>query len=291
MSSGEHSQRSFWVDLQQGHFEQGFIAANGVNTRYLRSNSGNGDPLILLHGTGGHAECYSRNLCDHGKHFDTWAIDMIGHGWTDKPDFPYEIEAYVQHLLDVIDTLGFEQVYLSGESLGGWVAARFALKYPDRVRRMALNTTGGATMIPAVMKKIKESTRAAVQNPTWDTVRARLEWLMADNNTVTDDLIQCRKAIYEQPGFIEALENILVLQDPDIRQRNNLSDEEWSSITQPTLVVWTSHDPTADDSVGRRIAELIPDASYKLMQNCGHWPQFEDPQTFNQLHLDFLLQR
>jgi 2-hydroxy-6-oxonona-2,4-dienedioate hydrolase len=52
--------------------------------------------------------------------------------------------------------------------------------------------------------------------------------------------------------------------------------------------VWTSHDPTAPDTVGRRIAELVPDARFVLMEDCGHWPQFEDAATFNRLHIDFL---
>lgn len=280
--------RSFWVDLARARFSQGFIDADGIDTRYLHSGDSNNPPLILLHGTGGHAECYARNLGQHGEHFDTWAIDMVGHGWTAKPDMPYEIDVYVEHLRAVLDALGFERAHISGESLGGWVAARFALKYPERCHRLALNTTGGATMIPEVMKKIKDATRAAVHDPTWETVRARLEWLMADNATVTDDLIACRKAIYEQPGFREALEHILVLQDPEIRQRNNLTDDEWAAIKHETLVVWTSHDPTAKDTVGQRIAALIPDARYVLMQDCGHWPQFEDPATFNRMHIDFL---
>ena len=143
-------------------------------------------------------------------------------------------------------------------------------------------------MNPSVMEKIKVLTRAAVNDPEWDTVRARLEWLMADPATVTDELVRCRREIYMQDGFKEALEHILVLQDPEIRLRNNLSDDEWSNILAETLVIWTSDDPTADDSVGRRIASLIPNAKYELMLNCGHWPQYEDPKVFNEIHLSFL---
>ena len=285
----EPSHQSFWVDLSAASFEQGYLDAGGVRTRYLHSGSAQNPPLILLHGTGGHADCYTRNLAAHAEHFDTWAIDMIGHGWTDKPAFDYEIDAYVEHLKNVLGALGLEKAHISGESLGGWVAARFALKYPDAVQRLALNTTGGATMIPEVMEKIKKSTRAAVQNPTWETVKARLEWLMADPAVVTDDLIACRKAIYEQDGFVEALERILVLQDPETRLRNNLTDEEWAAIKHETMVLWTSHDPTASDTVGQKIASLIENSRYELMQDCGHWPQFEDPETFNRIHIDFFL--
>lgn len=288
-SMQKKSHESFWVDLSAASFQQGYLEAGGLRTRFLHAGTSDKPPLILLHGTGGHADCYTRNLAAHGEHFDTWAIDMIGHGWTDKPDFDYEIDAYVEHLKDVLDALGFVKAHISGESLGGWVAARFALKYPDLVDRLALNTTGGATMIPEVMEKIKKSTRAAVQNPVWDTVKARLEWLMADPTVVTDDLVACRKAIYEQPGFIQALEHILVLQDPETRLRNNLTDDEWAAITHETMVLWTSHDPTASDEVGEKIASLIKNSRYELMQGCGHWPQYEDPAMFNQIHLDFFL--
>ena len=73
------------------------------------------------------------------------------------------------------------------------------------------------------------------------------------------------------------------------RYPRDLTDAEWAAIRAPTLVVWTSHDPTAPETIGRRIAELIPAARFELMHDCGHWPQFEDAATFNRLHLDFLL--
>jgi 2-hydroxy-6-oxonona-2,4-dienedioate hydrolase len=280
--------QTFWIDLRAGAFAQGYLTAAGYRTRYLHTGKNGLPPLILLHGVGGHAECYSRNLIQHGEHFDTYAIDLIGHGYSDKPQLQYEIDAYVEHVRAVIDTLGFDKVNLSGESLGGWVSARFALKYPDRVERLVLNTTGGATLNPEVMQRIKTLTLAAVQNPTWETVKARLEWLMADPKTVTDDLIACRQAIYRAPGMLEAMPHILCLQETEIRRRNNLTDEDWRAIRAPTLVLWTDKDPTAAVEVGERIAGLIPNAQFALMTNCGHWPQFEDPATFNNLHIKFL---
>jgi 2-hydroxy-6-oxonona-2,4-dienedioate hydrolase len=286
-----HQYQSLWGDLRGASFDQGYLNADGWRTRYLHSGHPDSPTLLLLHGTSGHADCYTRNLAEHGAHFNTYAIDLIGHGWSDKPDFDYEIDAYVEHVRAVLDALACKRAHVSGESLGGWVAARFALKYPERVGRLALNTTGGATLIPAVMEKIKQSTRAAVENPSWEMVKARLEWLMADSAVVNDDLVACRQAIYQQPGFRQALEHILVLQEPTVRQRNNLTDAEWAAIKHDTLVLWTSHDPTADTSVGQRIASLIPNSRYVLMRGCGHWPQYEDPATFNQLHIDFLLDR
>ena len=111
---------------------------------------------------------------------------------------------------------------------------------------------------------------------------------MADPATVTDDLIACRQAIYQAPGMLEAMPHILCLQEPEIRVRNNLTDDEWRAIKAPTLVLWTDKDPTAAVEVGERITSLIPNSEFALMIGCGHWPQFEDPETFNTLHLRFL---
>ncbi len=279
---------SIWADLRAGSFSQGYLTAGGIRTRYLHAGERGKPPLILIHGTGGHAEAYTRNLIAHGEHFDTYAIDLVGHGWSDKPLAPYEISVYVRHLRAVLDTLGFERAHVSGESLGGWVGARFALEFPDRVDRLVLNTTGGATLDLAVMERIKTLSTAAVENPSWETIKARLAWLMADPAVVTDDLVACRQAIYAQPAMRAAMPHILCLQEPDIRRRNNLTDAEWAAIKAPTLVLWTDKDPTAAVSVGQRIAKLIPNARLEVMERCGHWPQFEDAPRFNDLHIGFL---
>lgn len=279
---------SFWADLRAGSFSQGYLTADGIRTRYLHAGERGKPPLILIHGTGGHAEAYTRNLVAHGEHFDTYAIDLVGHGWSDKPLAPYEISVYVQHLRAVLDTLGFERAHLSGESLGGWVGARFALQFPDRVDRLVLNTTGGATFDLAVMERIRTLSTAAVENPSWETIKARLTWLMADPAVVTDDLVACRQSIYAQPAMRAAMQHILCLQEPVTRRRNNLTDAEWAAIKAPTLVLWTDKDPTAAVSVGQHIADLIPNARLEVMERCGHWPQFEDAQRFNALHIGFL---
>lgn len=280
---------SVWSDLQGVAFAQGYLDAGGVRTRYLRAGEPDQPALMLLHGSGGHAEAYVRNLAAHAPHFATWSIDMLGHGYTDKPGHPLEISHYVAHLIAVLDAIGARQASISGESLGGWVAARAALDHPDRIDRLVLNTAGGSQADPDVMKRIITLSMAAAENPSWETVQARIKWLMADKSKGYDDIVAARQRIYRQPGFADAMRDIMALQDPDIRARNLLGSAEYGAITTPTLVVWTSDDPTADVAEGKRIASMIPGARFEVMPGCGHWPQYEDAQTFNRLHLEFLL--
>lgn len=282
---------SVWSDLQGVAFEQGYLDVGGIRTRYLRAGDPDKPVLMLLHGSGGHAEAYVRNLEAHAEHFWTWSIDMLGHGYTDKPGHPLEIPHYVAHLMSFLDAMGAERASLSGESLGGWVAARAAVDYPGRVDRLVLNTAGGSQADPEVMQRIITLSMAAAENPSWETVQARIKWLMADKSKNYDDLVASRQRVYRQPGFVSAMRDIMALQDPEIRARNLLGPAEYGAITAPTLVLWTSDDPTADVTEGRRIASMIPGARFELMPGCGHWPQYEDAKTFNRLQLDFLLGR
>jgi 2-hydroxy-6-oxonona-2,4-dienedioate hydrolase len=289
VSVSEHE--SIWSDLQGVAFEQGYLDVAGVRTRYLHAGDESKPPLVLLHGSGGHAEAYVRNLEAHAQHFSTWSIDLLGHGYTDKPGHPLEVAHYVGHLIGFLDTIGAERALLSGESLGGWVAARAAADHPDRVERLVLNTAGGSQADPEVMARIKRLSLAAAEDPSWDTVQVRVKWLMADKTKGYDDIVASRQRIYRQPGFAAAMSDIMALQDPEIRARNILTDAVYGSIKAPTLVLWTSDDPTADVTEGRRVAAMIPGARFEVMERCGHWPQYEDPKTFDRIHLDFLLGR
>lgn len=281
--------RSIWADLRGVSFTQGWLDAQGIQTRYLHSGSKEKPALIMLHGVGGHAEAYVRNLKAHSEYFSTWAIDMIGHGWTDKPNVDLEIKQYIDHLLRFMDTAGIDKAHFSGESLGGWVAARLAIDHPDRVERLVLNTAGGSQADPVVMDRLKTLSMRAATDPTWDFIKARVEWLMADKAKAYDDLIATRQAIYSQPGMEQAMRHNMILQEMEVRQRNILRAEDYGRIKAPTFVIWTSDDPTADVTEGRRMASMIPGAVFTVMEGCGHWPQFEDPAVFNEMHVNFLL--
>ena len=95
--------------------------------------AGSGPDLVLLHGTGGHLEAYARDIAGLARDFRVTAYDMVGHGWSDLPDRPYTIDVLSDHLLGPLDALGIDAAHLSGESLGGWVAAWTAAHHPDRV--------------------------------------------------------------------------------------------------------------------------------------------------------------
>ncbi|MGY6257078.1 alpha/beta fold hydrolase [Paraburkholderia caledonica] len=282
---------SVWADLRGVTFSQGYLDAGGVKTRYMASGSPDKPLLLCLHGVGGHAEAYSRNFGPHGEHFWVVAIDMLGHGWTDKPAIDYQVKDYAEHVLAVLKALGRERAHITGESLGGWVATYLAVHHPEVVDHLVLNTAGGWTAHPEVMARLKSLSNQAAEDPSWERIKTRLEFLMCDKSMVSDDLIETRRSIYAQPGFADTMKRIMCLQEMEIRRPNMITEEQYRSIKAPSLVVWTSHDPTATPAEGKEISEMIPNCKYVVMNECGHWPQFEDAELFNRLHINFLLDK
>src|ERR1700761_6347299 len=102
MTENEHPYRSIWSSLRDVEFSQRWIDVNGVSTRIAEAGSPELPGLVMLHGTGGHWEVFAPNLGVLSQHFHCVAIDMVGNGFSDKPDYDYEISVYVDHVLGVM---------------------------------------------------------------------------------------------------------------------------------------------------------------------------------------------
>ena len=278
---------TIWTELSPIAFRVDYIDANGVATRTLRAGTADAEAVVFLHGTSGHLEAFTRNLAAHAD-YDLHAIDMLGHGYTGKPSRPYEIADYVQHLLDYLDAVGVRRAHIVGESLGGWVGARAAIDHPERVLSLQLLCAGGTVANPAVMERIRTSTKNAVASDDIELTRKRLRLLMADDANATEELVEIRHAIYHQPDFVANVDNLLSLQDKERRQRNLLRPEQLARITAPTLVVWGRQNPFGEVPEASAMHQAIPGSQLELFENCGHWPQHEQADRYNQLSLDFL---
>ena len=279
---------SIWTRLGHRAFRVGFADAAGVATRVLRLGDG-GEAVVLLHGTSSHLEVYAGNVgayADAG--YEVHALDMLGHGYTAPAKHDLEVPDYVAHLRDYLDACGLDRVHLVGESLGGWVAATFAGELPERVRSLQLVASGGTRAVPEVMRRIRETTTRAVQSPDRTLTRERLANLLIDPESVDEELVDVRYAIYHQPAFQAALPHLLCMQDMDVRTRNLLTPGRLARIGAPTLVHWGRHNPMGDVSEAEGIAAAVPGARLEIYEHCGHFPQIEYPEKFNGLSVGFL---
>ena len=285
---------SIWNHLQGVEFKQSYYNTGGVMTRTIEA--GNGPPLIFLHGTGGHAEAYLKNIEAHAKHFHVYAIDMVGHGYSDAPDISYDMQCYVDFMKDFLDAIGADKANISGESLGATVASWFALAHPDRVNKIVMNT---GMMLPPdekgaeELQELLDRSRKASGMPNREMIRQRIRWLMYREEDVTDEIVEVRYQIYQQPGRAAVIRTIAeqsigALLDP-------VEQEKWyhpgllKKLSCPTLVLWTRHNPGQLVHLAEEGAALIPDSELVILENSAHWPQWEETEEFNKAHIEYLL--
>jgi 2-hydroxy-6-oxonona-2,4-dienedioate hydrolase len=287
--SAEEPYRSIWGFLRELEFRQGYLQADGVRTRFAEAGNTDAPALLLLHGTGGHWETFAPNLTALSEHFHCIAIDMVGNGFSEKPDHDYEIPVYVRQVLAVLDAFGVQRAHVAGMSLGAWVAARLAIDAPERVDRMILMSPAGMVATASNMARIRAERTRAVQEADWASIKAMFDHLMADERNRLDDLVSLRQAVYQRRDTRETIDHLLILQDAEARERNLIPEKEWESIAAPTLVVASGKDVSEYQSTARRVAELIPDSEVLEMPGVKHWPHFEDPDTFNPAAVRFLL--
>jgi pimeloyl-ACP methyl ester carboxylesterase len=257
----------------------------GIRTRIVEA--GEGRPIILLHGVSGSLETWNRNVHALAEHGRVMAIDMIGHGLTDKPDTNYLIPTFTEHLGNLIDSLGDEPVDLVGQSLGGWVSMRYALANPDRVRTLT-NVTGAGLSVHQTREDLEryhadldQVTQQALGAPSKETVRKRMEWLFHDPAMVPDELVDIRYRIFTRPDSQAVLSRVMRDVVGGENQRYFVTGDELRAFAVPTFVLWTTHNPTTPWAEGQAAAEALPNSRFELFENCAHWPQFEDHERFN----------
>ena len=280
---------SAWLDLTGVDFAVDTVDAGGIPTRRLVS--GEGPDVVFLHGTSGHLEAFTRNMVAHVRAgYRCHAIDMLGHGYTGKPDYDYEIPRYVEHLRNFLNAVGIGQANLAGESLGGWVAAAFGAESPERVKTIQLIAAGGTKANPEIMERIKTSTRQAVLTDDRELTHKRLNLLMHNPaKDVSEELVDVRHRIYHHPEFVRNIDHLLCLQEMEVRQRNLLRPETMAKLAGiPTLIIWGKNNPFGDVPEARKMHQDIPGSELVLFEDCGHWPQHEHADRYNALAIEFL---
>lgn len=280
--------RSVWTYLNTVPHALGWVDAGGVRTRYLETGNPEGPVVLLLHGTAGSLENFCANYGPLAQTHRVIGIDMLGCGYTDKPDHPYLIPDYARHALAVLDALGVDQAAVIGVSLGSWVGARLALDHPDRVTRLVMVAPAGIVVDPEEEKEfgadVRRRRQGAAQAPSWESVTTAMGRLMLNPEDLIDDLVGVRLRIYEQPEMAAAMGHLLAFTSGG----QDLSRAEWAQLQQPVLVIAAVDAPNMFLDNARLLAQVIPNAELVEMTGCDHWAQFERAEEFNQLAGQFL---
>lgn len=286
--SSNQNYRSIWTHLATVPFRQEWVSTGDFKTRYCEAGIRGKPVLIMIHGTGGSWEGFCANLGPLSEHFHCFALDMIGCGYTEKPDRPYEIADHVAQLVNFMAAMRLERASFMGISMGSWTASRFALAYPEKTNKLVIISAFGMSDDQEEIGAILTRRGKAFDEPTWESVQKVFDNLILDEANRIDDLIGIRLQTYRQPSMKAAGENILAVFQPEALPRNLITPAEWQTISVPALIVASVHDRPLYVKTARAVAGLIPKATLIEMENVAHWPQFENPKKLNQEVIDFL---
>lgn len=250
--------------------------------------------IVFQHGLGGHLEAYAKNLVPLADAFRCIAFDYVGHGLSHRKEMQYTPPVLAEQLRELMDVLGIERAHLSGESLGAWVSGFFAVRYPERVHHLMLNTAAG---LPIVSQKGREDLanllRLSKANsdaaPTLASVKARIEWLIhpANHHLISDELVALRLHFYsgEQARRVAPMANGMLPRHDEFL----IPLEE---IRAQTMLLWTRDNPIHDLETARAAQARIAGSELYVMEaDACHWPQYEAPEEFNRVARRFFSAR
>jgi pimeloyl-ACP methyl ester carboxylesterase len=273
--------------------EDRYIKIGPYNVRYWTAGDA-GPAVLLVHGLGGSIENWSRNLGPLAAGRRVYAMDLPGFGRTDKTPLVGSLYELVDFIRDFMDALGIEGASLIGNSLGGGLILEFAARYPERTDKVVL--VGSAGLGREVLRDLRVCAVPLLgewfTRPSRDTTASLWRKIVADPALITDELVATSYDLYRLPGARKALLKTLRAGINILGQRKKLLRELWAgmrTLPAPVLVVWGRQDRIIPLKHAEVAARLLPRAEVYVFDECGHMPQLEHPDEFNELVRRFLM--
>jgi len=269
-----------------------FIQVGRINTRFWALGD-SGTPVLLLHGLGDSADIWQHNIKALAASHRVCAPDLIGFGFTDKPDIEYTPEVFLHFIQDFLSACGIECFHLVGHSLGGGLALKYALTHLGRVEKLIL--VSSASLGPEVTWPLRLSTLPFLGpwtlHPTRRILSVFFRRLVYDPNVITDDFVDLRYRLLlpreNRRALLKVLRSLLTLRGVRPHLLNPVLTN-LGRIQNPTLIIWGTHDRILPLSHAYRAKAEIPGATLHIFEKCGHMPNFEYPGKFNDLVTAFL---
>ena len=280
VASGPHSNGSRTVDV------------DGLSCHVI--DSGQGEPVLLLHGIGGSAEEWSKVIPQLSTRFRVLAPDAPGHGLSPKPSgraHPYDLAYYTRFVLELLDALGIERIPVVGMSAGGAIALNLATATPDRVASLVLVSSAGLGTEVAWSYRLGSIAppfvRFGLHRSTAASTRSFGRALCFNPERIPDGWAERRVESWRAPGAVDAFLATARATIGWSGQRHNFV-HCLRQISHRTLILWGRNDPILPVAHATRAERLIPGSTLHIYDKCGHMPIWEYPSDVSARIADFL---
>lgn len=236
---------------------------NGLSMHYYCAGR-RGSPIILVHGLGNSAEVWASLFPLLSKEYLVYALDLPGFGKTPLAPEGVSVRTHVLYLQRFLDALGYPQVALVGNSLGGWIATHFAAQYPERVSHLYLLNSAG-------LRREQMSSPYAVDRAA---ARRSMKHIWGYDIPLPGFLLDAVVRISQMPAYV----NFIKGYDPQEEL-----DEVLPQVQVPTTIIWGTRDGLFPPTFAREFHTSIVNSELILLEGVGHMPQMHAPAKVAQI--------
>jgi esterase len=262
--------------MTDASFSAGTVGIAGLTFHYA-DWTGEGPPLVMLHGLSGHARTWDHTAAALSGQYHVLALDQRGHGDTDWAP-QYGVGVMANDLLGFIDALDLSEVTLMGLSMGGLVSFVFAAAHPERVTRMVIMDIG-PEIAPAGSANVARSLAA---RDIFNSEEEAFAQARAANPRPTDATLRHRVTHSLRPLPDGAL---TFKYDRELRRNpralfDHTTDElwdAWRAVSCPVLLVRGADSDVLAAGTAQRMVAENPNVSFVTVPDCGHSITLDSP--------------
>ncbi|MDB5947454.1 MAG: hydrolase, alpha/beta fold family [Ramlibacter sp.] len=251
-----------------------FLTIRGNQLHYLEA--GQGRPIIFFHSTPATAQFYRPQLAHLAARYRVIAVDLRGHGDSDKPAGPYKMSEFLADYVAIFEALQLKDFVLAGCSVGGIVAQLYALEHGANLQGLVLIGSPCSRRGRDVAGFHK-----AVEQKGWEAVVRGLVDKQLHSSTAADVKEWAVQEYLKTPLHVRQAEEEALLADVHHTERLH-------EIPTPTLLVAGEAEEREIFEQMALMATKIPRAQWHVLPNAAHMPNFERPAEFNRILDRFL---
>lgn len=253
---------------------------------YLEGGDPNGVAVVLVHGFGGDKDNWSFYAPYLTKNYRLICPDLPGFGDNDRSlELDHSMSVQAARLRDFLDALGIGTCHLGGNSMGGFIALRFAIDFPDRLRSLTLfNNAGVVGTDQSELEKMAVDGESPLVMRTLSDVDRLMGFIAHKPRFIPR---QFKKVALQQTKPHEALLDKIFWQIVGDAQERALNGE-LDKVMTPTQIIWGRHDRLIDVSCATVQHNGIKDSELVIFEDAGHVPMIEKPAEAARQNLAFL---
>lgn len=260
-----------------------YIDIQGIKVHFYAQ--GEGEALLLVHAPGQSAYAWRHNIEKLAERYFVIALDMIGYGYSDRPEITYSIEENSEFLLAFLNAMRIKSTHIAAMGAGAIYALDFMVHYPDRVDKAVCIAPGGVTpKFPLAIRMLKTGgmSRLGAMALGQRAVESMLHECVFDQTCLTEQDVE---------NYFEPLDSRQAREVVKRSVANFNLDEVVSRLRlmpHNVLFVWGSEDRWRPLELSEVYKAAVENSQMLLIRNCGHLCNEEKPEKFNEAVLEFL---